>query len=465
MRTVRRSAARAPALSGWLSRRLVHPLWDLKDRSERLKTLRELEATQWLSEAELRQRQWDRLIRMLTYAYDNCDYYKALFDRQGVTVSSLSGSGDVRRIPVLTKKDIQSHTDRLIARPYRRELLQPAKTGGSTGTSLLVFADRRAVEMRAAATIRSDRWARCELGDKRAAIWGNPDPCRTLKSRVRNLLLDRLTFLDTMNLSDDAMLEFVARWRGFEPAGIFGHSRSIYIFARFLERRGIGDLRPRSIISTSMMLLPMEREVIERVFECKVTDRYGCEEVGLIACECERHRGLHVNVDHLYVELVRGDGSPAHPGEEGQVVLTDLLNEGMPLIRYRVEDVAVASTRRCDCGRGLPLLERVTGRLGDFLVRRDGSLVAGVSLVERTLTAVAGLEQLQIVQEGLSEFRLHAVRMPGYGDDSERQLVGALREVFGADIRVRVDYGPSLPQQRSGKYRFAICKVARPDPA
>ena len=84
-----------------------------------------------------------------------------------------------------------------------------------------------------------------------------------------------------------------------------------------------------------------------QAFGCKVTDRYGCEEVGLIACECERHAGLHLNIEHLYIEFLRPDGSPAASGEEGAIVITDLLNHGMPFIRYRIEDVGVPTERRC----------------------------------------------------------------------------------------------------------------------
>ena len=137
---------------------------------------------------------------------------------------------------------------------------------------------------------------------------------------------------------------------------------------------------------------------MRRRFGCKVNDRYGSEEVALIACECEQHQGMHLNIEHLFIEFLRPDGTDAQAGEEGAIVITDLLNRGMPFIRYRIEDVGVPSDRTCSCGRGLPLMERVTGRVADYLKRRDGSLVAGVSLVERTLTAIPGIEQLQVVQ-------------------------------------------------------------------
>jgi phenylacetate-CoA ligase len=95
------------------------------------------------------------------------------------------------------------------------------------------------------------------------------------------------------------------------------------------------ELRLKGIISTSMMLLPHERKVIEKVFQCKVTDRYGCEEVSLIGCECEMHEGMHMNIEHLVIEFVKDDGSYAVPGEPGNIVVTDLMNYAMPFIRYK----------------------------------------------------------------------------------------------------------------------------------
>jgi len=199
--------------------------------------------------------------------------------------------------------------------------------------------------------------------------------------------------------------------------------------------------------------------VIETAFGCKVTDRYGCEEVGLIACECERHQGFHLDIEHLFIEFLRPDGAEAAPGEEGAIVVTDLFNRGMPFIRYRIEDVGVPSERRCDCGRGLPLMEHVTGRVADYLKRQDGSLVAGVSLVERTLTAISGIEQMQIVQPSMTQIVLNIVRAPDYNDASEAALRAEFAGVFGPQTAITIVAGERIPQERSGKYRFSICHI------
>jgi phenylacetate-CoA ligase len=131
----------------------------------------------------------------------------------------------------------------------------------------------------------------------------------------------------------------------------------------------------------------------------------------------------------------------------------------MPLIRYRVEDMGVPSDRSCACGRGLPLMERLTGRQADFLKRSDGSLVAGVSLIERTLTAIPGIEQMQLIQNNLHELCVRVVKDNGFDKASERTLRAEFREVFGPEMRVDIKYVSLLEQTHLGKYRFAICNV------
>ncbi len=308
--------------------------------------------------------------------------------------------------------------------------------------------------------MRSDVWAGWRPGMWTAALWGSPPVARTFKQKVRNQLLDRLFFLDTVRLDENTMGEFVAAMRRRGARAIFGHAHSLYLLARFVLSQRINVGPVEAIISTSMMLLDNEREVIEQAFGCKVSNRYGCEEVGLIAAECEQHAGLHVNAEHTLVELVRPDGSRAEPGEEAAIVVTDLVNRVMPLIRYRIEDVGIAAASSCSCGRQLPLIEKVVGRVADFLVRRDGSLVAGVSLVEKTLTAIPGVEQLQIVQEELDLLCLNLVTGADYSSAGEAALKAVIQEQFGRDIRIRIEDLERIPQERNGKYRFAICKVA-----
>lgn len=442
----------------WLSKHVFFPLWEFKDGAHRSQYLRELSVSQWLDAATLRQRQWDRIGEVVEYAFKHCLYYQQRFAGAGFD-GTLRDWSDFRRLPLLTKQDVRENRDGLLSRKFHRDELVEARTGGSTGTALTLYFDGRCQELRNAAAMRSDRWAGWDIGMKIAAVWGNPPVADTLKKKLRNLLLDRILYLDTMRIDEASIRRFVEDWRKEKPRILFGHSHSIYILASYLQRMAVRDLRPNGIISTSMMLLEPERRLIEDVFNCRVTNRYGCEEVGLIGCECEQHRGLHLNSDHIVVEFLKEDGTEARPGEEGNIIVTDLINRGMPLIRYRVEDIGVPSDRTCLCGRGLPLMERVVGRQADFLKRPDGSLVAGVSLVERTLTAIPGIEQMQLIQDEMLRIRANVVKDSSFCDKSEDALRSELQSVLGRQVTIEITYVQNLDQTRTGKYRFAICSV------
>jgi phenylacetate-CoA ligase len=442
----------------WISKHVVYPLREAKQGARRLKYLEELRASQWRSEPELRQAQWVRLKDIVAYAFDNVPYYRASFEAVGFT-GQLRTPEEFRSLPLLSKHTVRKNHDALISRVFRRDELVESRTGGSTGTALTLRFDKPCQQRRNAAAMRSDEWAGWDIGMKVAAIWGNPPVPHNLRGRLRNALVDRTMYLDTMNVNDESVRHFVAAWRKYQPQLMFGHAHSIYILATYLNDMGVNDLRPKGIVSTSMMLLASERAYIQKTFECAVSNRYGCEEVGLIAAECERHEGLHINMDYVFLEFLRDDGREAQPGEEAKIVVTDLVNRGMPLIRYEVGDLGVPSDRRCSCGRGQPLMDRITGRQADFLKRPDGSRVAGVSIVERTLTAIPGLQQMQLVQNDLHKLAVKVVATDEFSTHEEYALRRELEDVFGEDVTVDLQYVEKLDQTRAGKYRFAICTV------
>jgi phenylacetate-CoA ligase len=440
-----------------VSRSLFYPLWDLWDKSGKLKEYRRLKAMSavWLRDLERVRwaRQWESLQKIVAHAYATVPFYRS---RGPAPV--LDRPEDVRKIPLLSKDDVRRRRDDLISTAFRREGLRRAKTGGSTGVSLELFFDKACEEKRNAAALWSNGWSGWRPGNPVGALWGNPPVARTLKEKVRSACLDRMVFLDTVSLSEESMDAFARALERGKIRFLFGHAHSLYIFAKFVEAHPRPDLKIRGIVSTSMTLLPGERRAIERVFSCRVTDRYGCEEVGLIACQEPLGNLMLINADHVFVEVLRDDGTSVAPGEEGDVVVTDLNNYGMPLLRYRVGDRAVAADRR-SLGTGLAALERVTGRTADFLVARDGRLVAGVSLVERTLTAIPGLEQLQIIQEARDQVRLNVVPDGQYGPASEKRLLDEMRAAMGEGISFSVHVVTRVEQERNGKYRFAICRV------
>ncbi|MFH1144924.1 MAG: phenylacetate--CoA ligase family protein [Candidatus Eisenbacteria bacterium] len=445
-------------LPDWIARSLIEPAWDLHEGSVRLRTYRELARDQFDPLPRLEARRQERLNALVRHAAAQSPFHRRRLEAAGIDPARVRTIEDLRALPLLTKADVREHLGEILAADHPPADLVAARTGGSTGTALLVYCDRRGIERRQGAALLADTWSGWRLGQPMAAVWGNPPRPRSLRNRLRAALKDRILYLDTMRLNEEAVREFLAGWRRLRPGLLFGHAHSLYLLALMLGESGMA-LRPRGIVATSMMLLQPEREVIERVFGVPVTNRYGCEEVSLIACECERHAGLHVNAEHVALEVLRADGSPCAPGEDGRIVVTEFVNLGMPMLRYEVGDHGALHDAPCPCGRPHALLRSLTGRTADFLVADDGSRVAGISLIENTLTRFPGIAQLQLVQEDIGRLDVNLVRAAGWNEAVAGDLRRAFREALGGDTEITIHFRDAIAQEPNGKYRFSICRV------
>lgn len=442
-----------------ISRYLVAPAWACWEGSPYLRHHRRLCRSQWNEPEVIQQRQRTALRSLVQHAAETVPYYCRRFAELGLTAADIRTIDDLRRLPILTKQDIRDHADDLISESYRGQRLHVKKTSGSTGVPLTVWLDDEGMQFKRACTLRSDEWSGWRLGERVAKVWGNPEYQHLgWRGWLRNKLLERADYLDTLKMDDAALARFAQRLLQTQPPLIFGHAHSVYLLAQFVARHGPEGIRPKGIITTAMVLHPWQRRVIEETFACRVTNRYGCEEVSLIACECEQHEGMHINADGLIVETLV-NGNPAAEGQPGAVVVTDLVNRAMPLIRYKVGDVAVLTSRRCSCGRGLPLLERLEGREADYVTTEDGQLISGISLTENFAMLVPGVAQMQIIQETRTHFRFRIVPGDQFGEHSVATMSRLVRERFGERTKYEIEYVAAIAPEPSGKYRFCISRV------
>jgi phenylacetate-CoA ligase len=437
----------------------IGPLWAWWEGSPYLRHYRQLQRTQYDDAATIARRQWQCIRELARHAYDTAPFYRDRFDRAGVRPEAIDGPEAYRRVPILTKDDIRARGSAMISSQYDRNSLFVKKTSGSTGVSLEVRVDEASMQWKRACTLRSDEWSGWQRGERVAMLWGPSAYLeRGWRGRLRNSLLERTVGLNTLKMDEDSLEAFVRRLRRKRPPLIFGHAHSVYLLASYVRSAGHDDIRPRGIITTAMVLHDWQRKLIEAAFGCKVTNRYGCEELSLIACECEQHTGLHVNADGVYVEIER-DGRPVGPGESGSLIVTDLNNRAMPLLRYQVGDVGAWAGRSCPCGRGLPLLDRLEGREADFVTTPSGEMISGISLTENFALQIPGIAQLQIIQERVDRFRFRIVRGPDFGVKSLERMRELVAKRFGPGVAHECEYVDRIPPEASGKYRFCISRV------
>lgn len=440
--------------------KVAYPLdrWRSGDHDE-LRYFRDYERTQFATPEQLAEIQLQKLKTIIAIAYEWCPYYQQQFRQAGVHPSDLRRLEDLRAFPILEKRNIQRSRDEMVARNCPNSELVPNLTGGSTGTPLSFYVTRDRLRSRSAATWRHNRWAGWNIGDRVVSLWGAPRdaPVPTWKSRARNALIDRTILFNTAQITEQGLRDLDRELKRFRPKVILAYAKSIALCASFFRSQGIEAYRPESIVVSAEVLETSERKLIESVFGCQVFNRYGCREVSVIASECDRHDGLHLMAEGLFVEVADGQMA-AQAGKVGEVFVTDLMNVGMPLIRYRIGDMASVDTDACACGRGLPRLKQIAGRVTDFLVTGDGRLVSGAALTVAVVARRPSLGQVQIVQEERGRVLFRIARGSGLtpSTDDLQYLAEESKHYLGTDVQIEFEAVESIPSLPSGKHSF--CK-------
>jgi len=365
---------------------------------------------------------------------------------------------DVARLPILTKKQIQESGAAMTAQIVPESKRLRNQTGGSTGSPLQFWVDVERFSSRLASTVRHNEWAGYRPGDWTTYLWGarlDLSTKKTFTAGPRNYWLDRRLELNTSNIDEQDWSRFIERIRKYRPQVMIAYASAAVEFAHEVTRRN-EPLTFRSIITTAEVLTLAQRQLLEQTFSGKVFNRYGCREVSVIASECEFHH-MHVNADALLLEIEPDRGLPLGTG---RVLVTDLLNRSMPLIRYDIGDAARWRTdQACACGRTLPLIENIEGRTTDFLVMPDGRIISGPALT-LVVADMAQVSQVQFVQFSRTEVMLKVVPGRAYGEETRAELRRRLSLYLKGSVELNIQEVANIPTEASGKYRFVVNEVA-----
>lgn len=439
---------------------IIYPVYRFIRHDNVYPVLRELEKNQWLSGKELQDLQWEKLKQLLDYAYKNIPYYTQLLNELGLKPHDIQAPSDFRRLPVLTKDTIRKNRSKMITTDPARKG-ESANTGGSTGEPLFFYKDVSSVNYSKASLLRINKWCGVEIGDSEAVFWGTP-----FDISKRNIIIDRLKkyiqnmlFLSTFDMSDKTMLKYANTLQRFKPKLVRGYPSALFAFAHFLKKNKITDIKSKAVISTGEKSFPFQKELLKEVFGCDVFERYGSNEFGNIAHECDHHHGLHIISDMNYVEVLKDD-KPAEKGEVGEIVVTSLINYYMPFLRYKIGDSGMLTDTVCSCGRGFPLMEEVVGRSFDMIVTPSGQVLGGFfwTFISR---AVKGIKQFQVAQKERNRVEFKIVPDDDFKKESIRILQKEIREKAGNDLEVDFKIVDSIPLTPSGKLRFVISDIAR----
>jgi phenylacetate-CoA ligase len=418
---------------------------------------RELEQTQWLSRSELEQRQLDALRRLLRHASVHSPYYREEWSQRGLDPSRLQSVDDFFQWPIIDGEIVRAQRLRLRAFLPGMRLIAKS-TGGSSGAPVHFDLDTESNERRTAAWHRGYSWAGAAPGTKQLYLWGVALGQRPRWKEWKDCLYNRLQrrfVLNSFDLTEERVPDFLRQLNRYRPDVLVAYTNPLYVFARSLDEHGIQPFSPRALVVGAEKLHPFQRTLIERVFRAPVFETYGSREFMLIGAECERHEGLHLTMENLLVEVLDNEGRPTIAGEEGNVVITDLYNYGMPFIRYANGDRAIAGWGTCSCGRGLPLLRSVVGRRLDVLETADGRLIPG-EFFPHLVKDYPAIRRFQVVQLAPDHIELRAVVNEGWNEDSRRALASEVRKVVGPEVRFDLLPVADIPLTPAGKQQVVL---------
>ena len=417
--------------------------------------------SQWDTPQRIRELQHSRLRDLLQRAEMHVPFYARRFAEHGVHAADLRDLSDLRRFPLLTKAHVLDNGAALISNAEQRNLVRKV-TGGSTGERVVFYRTPEGMARNFAHVLRNYTWCGLTLGEPHAFLWGAHFDLRAqqrLSNRLINFCL-RQRWLDAFHMNRTSLRTYYMKLRRWQPGLLSSYVSAATTLADYIQDEGLAPLRLPGVATTAETLFPEHRARIQATLAPDVYDRLGCREIGNTAHECEAHDGLHINAEHVVLELVDAHGQPVAPGSEGEVVYTSLGNNAFPLIRYRVGDYAVAGNEGpCRCGRGLPMLRSVRGRMTDMLVAPDGTRIHG-EFFSHLFYGAAAVAEFRVLQESMERIAVW-VRTRG-GDlpqDQRRALETALRRVFGDGMTVTIDVVDAIPRSESGKHRFTESRV------
>lgn len=423
----------------------------------------DLKRCEYAGKDELAALQLAKLQRLLQHVRVHTPYYRELMRSCGVGAEDIRDLDDLQKLPLLSKEAVrESLYFGLFSDTHRKREMHRIATSGSTGEPFVTYADKYQLEMRFATTLRALEWTGWRFGDRQARLWH-----QTLGMTRRQIFRERTDawmmrriFIPAFEISSDTLETYVSRIREHRPVLVDGYAESLNFLATYVREGGVPGFSPRAIVSSAQTLPSNVRDVIEDAFSTRVYDKYGSREFSGIAYTCEASRDHHV-MDESYIVELLVDGRPAKPGETGEVVITDLNNFSVPLIRYRIGDLAVAvdSAAPCACGRSHSRIGAIEGRTQAIIHCADGRWLPGAFFSHFFKEYEFAVRHFQVHQSEAGSFTVRYVRGRQFTDKALREIIDRLQGYTGTGTQIEALEVGEIPLLRTGKRSPVVSEV------
>ncbi|MBA6294076.1 phenylacetate--CoA ligase family protein [Colwellia sp. MB3u-70] len=442
-----------------LLQKLLMPLYEKIKGKNLLFYLNAYESHLTWSSEQLKSHQWNEVKKLLIHAFDNTTFYPEMWAKAGIdSIDDIQNMNDFEKLPLVSKDDITKHYQGLVAKNYANNIKKA--TGGSTGQLFRFELNTDSNTRREAIMWRGYGWLDAGLGQKTLYLWGadigQPTKLKTLKNNLYHAFYNR-KMLNSFAMNTHNMPSYVEEINNYRPTALVSYVNPLYVLARFIIEHNISVFSPKTILTGAEPLYEFQRKIIEKAFNCEVYDTFGCREFMLMSAECQAYKNLHINSDHLVVETVNDTGQSI-TGESGDLVVTDLYNYGMPLIRYINGDRATLTDQPCGCENPLPIMSSIDGRKLDIIKTASGKLIPG-ELFPHLFKEFIGIDKFQIKQNEISSLQILLITNKHFTEQNKDDIAKEINKYAENELQLVFNMVDDIPLTASGKNRVTICEV------
>lgn len=359
------------------------------------------------------------------------------------------------RLPIVNKNIIRESIEMFQAESMKNMKLHEERTSGSTGTPFVVRQDSGKRIQASADSLFFGEFAGFHLGTRLyyIRVWNHLNKKSKLRCNIENIVMQ-----PSDSLSDESLELFVRRLEeDTHEKSVLAYASSIVALYQWMIRTNRKtSARVECFITMSESFPEDVRKGMSLLFGCPVISRYSNQECGLISQQCTQSLGYHINTTSFFVEVLSvNDDTPAKDGELGRIVVTDLYNRAMPLIRYDTGDLGILGYD-CPCGKHGKILKKVEGRRIDFIYSTDGQLISPVTIIN-AMWEYPDLRQWQFVQNSKNDYEIR-LNCEERVYHREAEMVSDLKQYIGRDAILYVNYVDEIPLLSSGKRKSVVNK-------
>lgn len=404
----------------------------------------------WISREKLDRIRIELLQEQIRNISINIPFYQKIFKESNLIQSNFKEMADLRKLPIVTKEDIQENVDEFLNKNLDSRKFFKSHTSGSTGQPFWSFFDRRSwIRKKYISKLRARMTCGMRLGEKVAIFESEPvDELESLNNKqfARNFLFKVIRFSIFENLE-----KVFTKLSEFKPQNVYGPPNFFFQLAQFVTEKNLSLSFLKRIYTSSEYLEFQVRKVIENVFQADIFDVYGSTEFKEIAWECSHHQGYHLNEDEVICEILN-ENEPAPLGEAGDIVLTDLRNRAMPLIRYRIKDRGRFLEEKCTCGRTFSLIMPIAGRASEYIQLPSGEKLSPF-LFTTSIEKIEGLIQYQLIQISENDLTVNVILLNGTNKDAFLKIEKILNNITKGLMRISILECKKISVEENGKLK------------